>query len=200
MTIQDHRNLQCSTQPTGSSPALTKPLSEVAQALTDLDCSPHSHLLPIDECRGFLAAHQAISAKTSPSDAARYAKAIISLYRKAEVIDPEFFITSLAANLAEFPLPVVATVAHPVRGIAARSKFFPALAEIVAACEHERARRENLAAKATWIIREHDRRQIEREERERIAAITPERRAELAAMMRSALSKTYLPKDEEEAA
>lgn len=198
MTIQDHRSLRCSTPLTDSLPALTKPLSEVAQALTDLDCSSHSQLLPIDDCKGFLAAHQSVGPKTSPSDAARYAKAIISLYRKADVMDPDYFVTSLAANLAEFPLPVVATVAHPVRGIAARSKFFPALAEIVTACEQERGRRENLAAKAAWIIREHGRRQLEREDRERIAAITPERRAQLAAMMRSAL--THLPKDEEEAA
>lgn len=181
-------------------PALTKPLSEVAQALTDLDCSSHSQLLPIDECRGFLAAYQATGEKTSPPDAARHAKAIISLYRKAEVMDPDFFITSLAANLAEFPLPVVATVAHPVRGIAARSKFFPALAEIVTACEQEQTRRANLAAKATWVIREHDRRRAEREERERIAAIPPERRAELAALMRSALSHLPKPEQDEEAA
>jgi hypothetical protein len=61
------------------------------------------------------------------------------------------FMIAAAAMLAQYPQPVAEKVCDPIRGLASKSKFLPAIAEIREACELE----------MTWLDA------VERRERER---------------------------------
>ena len=50
-------------------------------------------------------------------------------------MDPDVFTTAIAAVLSEYPEDVVRQVTDPRRGIPARSKWFPSIAELKAACD-----------------------------------------------------------------
>jgi hypothetical protein len=83
--------------------------------------------------------------------AARKAAQLFGCYNRNEANDPEIFITAMTAMLATYPELVVERVCDPIRGLPAKNKFLPALAEIREACERE----------MVW----HD--AVERRERER---------------------------------
>lgn len=76
---------------------------------------------------------------------------LFGCYPAGSANDPEMFITAAAAMLASYPEHVVERVCDPIKGLPAKQKFLPAIAEIRAACEVE----------MTW----HD--TVERRERER---------------------------------
>jgi hypothetical protein len=79
------------------------------------------------------------------------ATVLVGCYRASEANDPEMFIASASANLACYPEVVVRQVCDPVRGLAATSKWLPAIAEIRAACEQE------MVWHDVVVRREHDR-------------------------------------------
>jgi hypothetical protein len=62
---------------------------------------------------------------------------LFGCYPAGSANDPEMFITAAAAMLASYPELVVERVCDPIRGLPAKSKFLPAIAEIRAACELE---------------------------------------------------------------
>jgi hypothetical protein len=77
------------------------------------------------------------STKCDPRIAGRKAAQLFGCYPRNEANDPETFITASTALLASYPELVVERVCGPVRGLPAKSKFLPAIAEIRAACELE---------------------------------------------------------------
>jgi len=62
---------------------------------------------------------------------------LFGCYPRNEANDPEIFITAATALLASYPEIVVERVCDPVRGLPAKNKFLPAIAEIREACERE---------------------------------------------------------------
>jgi hypothetical protein len=58
-------------------------------------------------------------------------------YPRNDANDPDMFIASATAMLANYPEFVVERVCDPLRGLPARNKFLPAIAEIREACERE---------------------------------------------------------------
>ena len=62
---------------------------------------------------------------------------LFGCYPAGSANDPEMFITAAAAMLASYPEPVVERVCDPIRGLPAKNKFLPAIAEIRTACETE---------------------------------------------------------------
>jgi hypothetical protein len=77
------------------------------------------------------------SESCDPRLATRLAAQLFGCYRASEANDPETFITSAVANLASYPECVVERICDPVRGLPAKSKWLPSIAEIRAACETE---------------------------------------------------------------
>lgn len=77
------------------------------------------------------------SANCEPERAAARATLLFGYYPRNEANDPEIFITGATAMLASYPEIVVERVCDPIRGLAARNKFLPSIAEIRAACELE---------------------------------------------------------------
>jgi hypothetical protein len=62
---------------------------------------------------------------------------LFGFYRASEANDPETFIAGATAMLAQYPEHVAGKVCDPIRGLPAKSKFLPAIAEIREACELE---------------------------------------------------------------
>jgi hypothetical protein len=62
---------------------------------------------------------------------------LFGCYPAGSANDPEMFITAAAAMLASYPELVVERVCDPLRGLPAKNKFLPAIAEIREACERE---------------------------------------------------------------
>ena len=62
---------------------------------------------------------------------------LFGCYPAGSANDPEMFITAATAMLACYPELVVERVCDPLRGLPAKNKFLPAIAEIRAACETE---------------------------------------------------------------
>jgi hypothetical protein len=87
----------------------------------------------------------------APETASILATRLFGCYRASEANDPEMFMIAAAAMLAQYPQPVAEKVCDPIRGLASKSKFLPAIAEIREACELE----------MTWLDA------VERRERER---------------------------------
>jgi hypothetical protein len=75
--------------------------------------------------------------KCKPSVASARATMLFGCYPAGSANDPEMFITAAAAMLASYPELVVERVCDPIRGLPAKNKFLPAIAEIRAACETE---------------------------------------------------------------
>ena len=67
--------------------------------------------------------------------AAERARLLFGAFRKGEANDPEIYVAAITAMLATYPRDVIRTVTHPTKGIAAKLKFLPAVAEIREACE-----------------------------------------------------------------
>jgi hypothetical protein len=62
---------------------------------------------------------------------------LFGCYPRNEANDPEIFVTAIAALLASYPEVVGERVCDPIRGISAKNKFLPSIAEIREACERE---------------------------------------------------------------
>lgn len=77
------------------------------------------------------------STKCDPRIAGRKAAQLFGCYPRNEANDPEIFITAATATLASYPELVAERVCDPLRGLPAKNKFLPAIAEIRAACETE---------------------------------------------------------------
>lgn len=60
---------------------------------------------------------------------------LFSAYRRDDFADPEGFVTQLGAILSDFPEDVVSYITSPKTGIQRRSKWPPAISEILEACE-----------------------------------------------------------------
>lgn len=65
--------------------------------------------------------------------------ALFASYRVDQFADTEVFKTSLGAVLEQYPNEVITYVCDPRTGIQRRSKFPPAISEIVEACDDHRA-------------------------------------------------------------
>ncbi len=56
-------------------------------------------------------------------------------YRRDDAVDPEIYGGAVIATLCDYPEPVVLEVTDPRRGIPAREKWLPSIAEVRQACE-----------------------------------------------------------------
>lgn len=77
----------------------------------------------------------------------RAIQCLFSAYRRDDFADPEGFVAQLGVILCDFPEEVVTYVTSPKTGMQRRSKWPPAISEVLQACEDhqlhlERARKQ----------------------------------------------------------
>ena len=123
---------------------------------------------------------------------------LFGFYPRNEANDPEMFIAGATAMLAGYPETVVERVCDPVRGLPAKSRFLPAIAEIREACEREMVWHDAVER------RERDRRHTAEvlapapappteDGRRRVRALADATLAELAAKMPPGTSVSFRP-------
>ena len=66
----------------------------------------------------------------TPSQASKAIETILACYPQAKAHDAKLYIKQLTVLLIEYPATVVVELAHPAGGIAGRTKFLPAIAEV----------------------------------------------------------------------
>lgn len=78
---------------------------------------------------------QALQSVTSPHDAAKAARKLVSAWPHLNVPDPVGYAASLGAILEQYPLGVVEQCCDPARGLAREREFPPTVASIVEWCD-----------------------------------------------------------------
>ena len=114
----------------------------------------------------------------------RAARMLMGFYPAREVNDAVIFVRGMTAMMAAYPVDFVRRVIDPVNGLPSRLKWLPTLADVKAALEAEKARRNRIAANARYVLDLDRQRQAKaaddaRWEAER-ARLTPEQRKQLA--------------------
>lgn len=101
--------------------------------------------------------------------AAECAAVLLGCYRRGEVSDEEIFTRGVISVLCDFPEAIVRSVTNPARGLPAKLKWLPTLAEVREACE---------AAHAPELRAAQRERQRAEQQQERLAAptVTPDAR------------------------
>ncbi|WP_284310719.1 hypothetical protein [Labrys miyagiensis] len=119
--------------------------------------------LPIPEadCRALIEAAASDNVPAAPEEALALARTLTGLYRRAEFEDAALFCTGLAALFAAYPASLGRQVVDPVRGLPARQKFPPALAEVREALDAAQCRRNAVAWRARYLLEERARREAE---------------------------------------
>lgn len=116
-------------------------------------------------------------------------KMLLGMYPARHVHDADTFGRALTTVFMAVELDFVRRVVDPINGLPSRLKYLPTIAEVNEALAAERARRSQIRATAAWMIREHDRRKAEAEERARWAHLGEEeikrRRAQVEALLGS---------------
>lgn len=138
-------------------------LAWLAQAIMAPSRYQEAAGLPIPEadCRALIEAASADSVPAAPEEALALARTLTGLYRRAEFEDATLFCTGLAALFAAYPASLGRQVVDPVRGLPARQKFPPALAEVREALDAAQGRRNAVAWRARYLLEERARREAE---------------------------------------
>ena len=119
---------------------------------------PFCKLLPVAACQAVIDAGARAAAPTQPEAATDMAQAILGVYRKDDVNDPQVYVRALAGLLGSYPFAVSRKVAHPYEGLPSRLKFLPSIAEVREALDAEDRRQRGLVALARWMIQEREKR------------------------------------------
>jgi hypothetical protein len=84
------------------------------------------------------------SLNASPATVSRAIQLLFSAYRRDDFADPEGFVAQLGAILCDFSEEVVTYVTSPKTGLQRRSKWPPAISEVIEACEDHQLHLERL--------------------------------------------------------
>jgi hypothetical protein len=146
-------------------------------------------LLPRAEAQFALAALDEAERRCAPAEAVELTGRLLSLYPQREdgVPDPQAYASGLAATLARFSVAAARLAVSLEKGLPARSRYRPSIAELVEACEAEAKRLRDLRRAAQWMLEERERREAaQREAASRAAArrLTEEELARLLAPWR----------------
>jgi hypothetical protein len=145
-------------------------------------------LLSRTDCEAVLSEIERRGARLmSEVEAAEAVKMLLGMYPARPPHDPETYARALTAVFMASDPDFVRRVVDPINGLPSRCKFLPTVAEVNEAIAAERLRRQTIQLTAQWMLREHDRRKAEAEERQRWAHLSPEdmerRAAQVAALL-----------------
>ena len=160
---------------------------EAIQRETALGLGSASALIPVTELQELITAiDQRAGHRMSAQDAYQAATALLGMYPAREVHNAPIFTKAMCSLLQAYEHDFVRRVIDPVDGLPSRSKWLPTLAETKEALEAERSKRTAIRLAAAWMLKEHERRRLEREEAERWK-VSPEelerRRQQVAELM-----------------
>ena len=135
---------------------------------TDYHLDHTTKLIPSSDAEKIIAMVDARGeTKTSPERASASAKMLLGMYPARAVNHADVFVTAVTALFAAYDLDFIKRVCDPIAGLPSRLKYLPTIAEIKEALEAEKARRFKIRAMAHWMLKEHDRRKAEAEERKK---------------------------------
>jgi len=154
--------------------------------------------LPRIDCESIIAEIQARGRRmTTELEAAQAVKLLLGMYPARQVHDAETYSMAMVAVFMAVEHDFVRRVVDPVIGLPSKLKYLPTVAEVTEALEAERAKREHIKLTAHWMLREHDRRKAEAEERAKWEKIPEEelerRRAQVAALIGGAAAGAEKP-------
>ena len=172
-------------------PALQRTVREIANDLAEIDTARPNCLLPAAECRAVIAAAERLPELTTSDAAAGLARTMIGVYPRAEVMDPDTYVTAVAGTLAQYPPHVSQKVASPITGLPSKQKFLPRIAEVREACEEEHRRQKTIVLKAKWMLQEHEKRERERREAENFKPADPAKVDEMVKEITARLSANH---------
>lgn len=170
----------------GGRPRLAQAIEHLVKVMDHLGTS--TQLLSRADCEAVI---QEIDARgtrvTTELEAIDCTKALLGMYPARHVHDADTFGRALATVFMAAELDFVRRVVDPITGLPSRLKYLPTIAEVNEALAAERTRRSQIRATAAWMLREHDRRTAEAEERARWANLGEEemarRKAQVAALL-----------------
>lgn len=182
------------------SPSLWTPLTgssmkqRLAQAIIHLEkeavigLDRKTALLPRADCEAVLAEIEARGYRlTSEAEAVQAAKTLVGMYPAREVHSQEIYGQAMKTVFMAAEWDFVRRVVDPINGLPSRLRHLPTVAEVTEALTAEKLRRHTIHLTAQWMLKEHDRRKAEEEERQRWAHLSPEdlerRRAQVAALL-----------------
>jgi hypothetical protein len=84
------------------------------------------------------------SSKADPATVSRAIQLLFSAYRRDDFADPEGFVAQLGVILCDFSEEVVIYVTSPKTGLQRRSKWPPAISEVIEACEDHQSHLERV--------------------------------------------------------
>lgn len=173
------------TSPTLSTASKLASMAE--QILRPSALNETTDLLPVAECRALLTACSSQPNATG-DEAINLARSLMALYRKADFVDADMFSTAMCAVFAAYPASIGRQAIDPLKGLPSRLKFPPSIAEAKEALDEAMNRRRLIAYRAKWMLDERDRRDAEARRQREIAAVSLERRIELAEKLRAAIA------------
>lgn len=167
-------------------PRLALAIEHLVKVMDHLGTS--TQLLPRSDCETVVQEIDGRSTRlASELEAIDATKALLGMYPARHVHDSDTYGRALATVFMAAELDFVRRVVDPINGLPSRLKYLPTIAEVNEALAAERTRRSQIRATAAWMIREHDRRKAELEERERWAHLGEDemerRRAQVAALL-----------------
>jgi hypothetical protein len=142
-------------------------------------------LVPAAEARFALTLLDEADRSCGPAEAVELTAKLLSLYPQREdgVPDPAAYASGLAATLARYPLAVARAAVSLDRGLPARSRYRPSIAELAEACEAEAQRLRQLRRQAQWMLDERARREAARRDADLRASARRMTEEELATLL-----------------
>jgi hypothetical protein len=145
-------------------------------------------LAPINRTNGLtLQAERMSDLIKTEAEAVQAAKTLVGMYPAREVHSQEIYGQAMKTVFMAAEWDFVRRVVDPINGLPSKLRYLPTVAEVNQALAAEQLRRHTIHLTAQWMLKEHDRRKAEAEERQRWAHLTPEdmerRRAQVAALL-----------------
>lgn len=190
-TLPDHNratspSLWTPSTGTAGRPRLALAIDHLIREMATLGSS--TRLLPRSDCELVLTEINSRSTRlTGEIEAIDMAKMLLGMYPARHVHDADTYGQALRTVFMAAELDFVRRVVDPINGLPSRLKYLPTIAEVTEAIATERTRRSQIRATAAWMLREHDRRKAEAEERARWSHLGEEelerRRAQVEALL-----------------
>lgn len=112
----------------------------------------------------------------------------MKLFRSSDFEDATIFSTAVCLLFSKYPASIGRQVIDPYSGLPAELKFPPKIADIKGALESAMIKRRSIAHRAQWMLDERAKREAEAMRRAEIDAVSPERKAQLAAELKAAFA------------
>lgn len=120
------------------------------------EVNSRTRLLPVEICKAVIERIDREAPKTDLGVAHEFALRLLGCYPNLKAHDPKAYTASLVAVFASYPPSIGKRVADPVRGLGAKLKYDPKVADLTEALEAEVKRRGIIRGNALWHMQERE--------------------------------------------